>query len=224
MANIRVDLDYTIKDGSEIVFRSPVDCSAITGLIVYYVAEDGTAAFKEFVLADAHGHNVGDIDHLFAENVVVKVILDVTVGMAYVQNADTNAYIERTFIKTVNSVSPDENGNVKIENDDKLCIIDATDGWDSIDMTYAEIQEAYAAGKILVLSIEGFQLDLVSADNGFVFERHYMEGTKLVTERYSLSDGMILHNPRAIVLDVPTDDHINELIDTALGVIENGTY
>ena len=114
MANIRVDLNETIKDGSEIVFRSPADCSAITGLIVYYAAEDGTAASKEFVLADAHGHNVGDIDHLFAENVVVKVILDVTHGMAYVQNADTNAYIERTFIKTVNGVEPDENGNVSV--------------------------------------------------------------------------------------------------------------
>ena len=75
MANIRVDLNETIKDGSAIMFRSPVDCSAITGLIVYY---DNASASKEFVLADAHGHNVGDIDHLFTENVVVKVILDVT--------------------------------------------------------------------------------------------------------------------------------------------------
>ena len=114
MANIRVDVNGTIKDGSEIVFRSPVDCSAITGLVVYYTAEDGAAASKEFVLADAHGHNVGDIDHLFAENVVVKVILDVTAGMAYVQNADTNAYIERTFVKTVNGKAPDKNGNVEV--------------------------------------------------------------------------------------------------------------
>ena len=38
MANIRVDVNYAIKDGSEIVFRSPVDCSAITGLVVYYAA------------------------------------------------------------------------------------------------------------------------------------------------------------------------------------------
>lgn len=102
--NIRVDLNYTIKDGSEIVFRSPVDCSAITGLVVYYVAEDGSAASREFVLTDAHGNDVGDIDHLFSENVVVKVILDVTAGKAYVQNADTNAYIERTFIKKAGGI------------------------------------------------------------------------------------------------------------------------
>lgn len=94
MSNIRVDVRYTIKDGSELKFRSPVDCSAITGLIVYYPGEDGNTTSKVFALADAHGNNVGNIDHLFAENVVVKVILDVTTSMAFVQNADTNAYLE----------------------------------------------------------------------------------------------------------------------------------
>ena len=97
MANIRVDLGYTIKDGAEIVFRSPVDCSEITGLIVYYLGEDENTPSKVFSLADAHGNNVGDIPHLFAENAVVKVILDVTAGMAFVQNADTNAYLEGRF-------------------------------------------------------------------------------------------------------------------------------
>lgn len=104
MANIRVDVNYTIKDGSEIVFRSPVDCTAITGLIVYYQAEDGNTTSKEFALADAHGNNVGDVPHLFAENVVVKVILDVTSGMAFVQNADTNAYLEGRFAELEKSV------------------------------------------------------------------------------------------------------------------------
>lgn len=94
MPKIRVDIDYSIKDGTEIKFRSPVDCSQITGLIVYYLGANGNTVSKEFVLADAHGNNVGDINHLFAANVVVKVILDVTKGMAFVQNADTNAYLE----------------------------------------------------------------------------------------------------------------------------------
>lgn len=94
MANIRVDVEYTIIDGSEVVFRSPVDCSAITGLKVYYPNSEGVTASKVFTLSDAHGNNVGEIDHLFAEDVVVKVILDVTKSMAFVQNADTNAYLE----------------------------------------------------------------------------------------------------------------------------------
>ena len=99
--NIRVDLNTPIKDGTEVVFRSPVDCSQITGLIVYYNGES-----KEFALADAHGNNVGDIDHLFAENVVVKVILDVTTSMAFVQNADTNAYLEWRFKDTIDKCCP----------------------------------------------------------------------------------------------------------------------
>ena len=94
MSNIIIDVGYSIKDGTEIKFRSPVDCSAITGLIVYYPGTDGNITSKVFTLADANGNNVGDIDHLFAEDVVVKVILDVTKGMAFVQNADTNAYLE----------------------------------------------------------------------------------------------------------------------------------
>ena len=97
MSNIRVDVSYTIQDGSELVFRSPVDCSAITGMLVYYPGSDGNITSKVFAFADAHGNNVGDIDHLFAENVVVKVILDVTTGMAFVQNADTNAYLEKAL-------------------------------------------------------------------------------------------------------------------------------
>ena len=94
--NIRVNLTTPIRDGTEVLFRSPVDCSQVTGLIVYY-KENGSTLSKEFAFADAHGNNVGDIDHLFAENVVVKVILDVTHAMAFVQNADTNAYLEGRF-------------------------------------------------------------------------------------------------------------------------------
>lgn len=102
--NIRVDLNYPIQDGTEVVFRSPVDCSQITGLKVYYL-ENGITTSKEFALADAHGNNVGDIDHLFAENVAVKVILDVTNGMAFVQNADTNAYLEGRFAEITDSAN-----------------------------------------------------------------------------------------------------------------------
>ena len=99
--NIRVDLTTPIRDGMEVVFRSPVDCSQVTGLKVYYLGES-----KEFAFADAHGNNVGDIDHLFAENVVVKVILDVAHGMAFVQNADTNAYLEGRFVDIIDKLCP----------------------------------------------------------------------------------------------------------------------
>ena len=96
--NIIVDLNYPIKDGTEVVFRSPVDCSQVKGLLVNY--QDNGPCTKEFALADANGNNVGKISHLFAEDVPVKVILDVTKkSMAFVQNADTNAYLEGRFAK-----------------------------------------------------------------------------------------------------------------------------
>lgn len=93
MANIRIDLATTIIDGQGVTFRSPVDCSQITGLIVYY-PENGVQTSREFQFTDAHGNNVGDVDHLFAENVLVKVLLDMKLNRAYVQNADTNSYLE----------------------------------------------------------------------------------------------------------------------------------
>lgn len=94
--NIIVDLNYPIKDGTEVVFRSPVDCSQVKGLLVNY--QDNGPCTKEFALADANGNNVGKISHLFGEDVPVKVILDVTKkSMAFVQNADTNAYLEGRF-------------------------------------------------------------------------------------------------------------------------------
>ena len=99
--NVRVDLNTPIKDGTEVVFRSPVDCSQVTGLKVYYLGGS-----QEFAFADAHGNNVGNIDHLFAENVAVKVILDVTHSMAFVQNADTNAYLEGRFDGIIKQVCP----------------------------------------------------------------------------------------------------------------------
>ena len=106
MSNIRVDLNTPIQDGTEVVFRSPVDCSQVTGLVVYY-----NGGSQEFMLADAHGNNVGDIDHLFAENVAVKVILDVTTGMAFVQNADTNAYLEGRFDLLADSIVCEASGS-----------------------------------------------------------------------------------------------------------------
>ena len=110
--NIRVDMNKPIRDGAEVVFRSPVDCSQITGLKVYYNGES-----KVFALADAHGNNVGDIDHLFAENVVVKVILDVVHAMAYVQNADTNAYLEGRIngvdLTKLHNLTPEEQAMVR---------------------------------------------------------------------------------------------------------------
>lgn len=95
MANIRLDLDSPIYDGQALTFKSPVDCSSITGLIVYYLDSESTSS-QVFQFADAHGNNIGDLD-LFASDSIVKIILDTEHSLAFVQNADTNAYLEGKF-------------------------------------------------------------------------------------------------------------------------------
>lgn len=100
MSNIRIDLEATVLNGQALTFKAPAHCSEITGLIVYYPEGDTTTS-KTFRFADAHGNDVGSVD-LFAEDVLVKVVLDTELSRAYVQNADTNAYLEAQLAQKVN--------------------------------------------------------------------------------------------------------------------------
>ena len=66
---------------------------------------------KDFAFADANGNDIGEVDNLFAQNAIVKVILDFDsdldgegTGAAFVQNADTNAYLEERFNAMHNEV------------------------------------------------------------------------------------------------------------------------
>ena len=89
MVTIKVDLSHEIIDGQPITFVAPCDCTAVTGLNVCYPEGE-----KEFVFKDAHGHDLTGIGNLFASGAYVKAILDTKNGYAYLQNADTNAYLE----------------------------------------------------------------------------------------------------------------------------------
>lgn len=102
MANVKVTLDYQINDGMSLTFKAPCDCTAVTGLIVYYpsLTEDAsTSTSKTFTFKDAHGNNLASVGNLFTTGAYVKVILDTTNNSAYIQNADTNSYIENTMAK-----------------------------------------------------------------------------------------------------------------------------
>lgn len=97
MSKIRIDLSATIINGQSLTFKAPADCSQITGLVVYY-PEGDTTATKNFKFVDAHGVDVGSgIISLFAKNALVKVVLETDTGKAYIQNADTNDYLEDKF-------------------------------------------------------------------------------------------------------------------------------
>ena len=92
--NVRVDLQETIRDGMEVVFKAPCNYAEVEGLILYYPTDAGTES-QVFAFADAHANDLADLDVLFAKDAVVKVILDLSANMAFIQNADTNAYLER---------------------------------------------------------------------------------------------------------------------------------
>lgn len=94
--NVRVDLNYPIYDGAEIVFKAPCGAASVTGLVVYYPSITGMVS-SVFSFADAHANDLKDLDELFAAGAVVKVILDTETSMAFVQNAATNGYIEGKF-------------------------------------------------------------------------------------------------------------------------------
>ena len=78
-------------------FKAPCDCNAVAGLKVYFPNDQGVATNQVFLFADAHGNNLTGIGHLFTTGAIVKVILHVDEGKAYIQNADTNAYLEGKF-------------------------------------------------------------------------------------------------------------------------------
>ena len=98
MAQIRIDLNEPLLNGMDIKFQAPCDCTGITGLIVFYPnGDDDSYDNKTFVFKDAHGNVLTGIGNLFVRGSIVKVIVDTVDGIAYLQNADTNGYLEGKF-------------------------------------------------------------------------------------------------------------------------------
>jgi hypothetical protein len=120
MAQIRIDLAEPLLDGMDIKFKAPCDCTAVTGMVVYYPSADETIADKSFVFKDTHGNVLTGQGNLFMKNTYVKVIVDTTNGIAYIQNADTNGYLESrlaakmdaSFDTASRALISDKNGKV----------------------------------------------------------------------------------------------------------------
>jgi len=92
MAKVKVTSKCAIYDGMIMTFKSPCDCTVVDGINVYFQNEKQTFFFR-----DAHGNDVSEIDDLFKIDTYVTVSLDTTNGYAYLQNADTNAYLEEAL-------------------------------------------------------------------------------------------------------------------------------
>jgi hypothetical protein len=96
MANIKIELGHPIIEGMPLSFRAPCNCTEVNGIKVSYPDGEGTA-FIVFSFADAHGNDLSGLGNLFAANAMVRVVLDPSNAKAYIQNADTNAYLEGRF-------------------------------------------------------------------------------------------------------------------------------
>lgn len=89
----------------------------------------------------------------------------------------------------------------------------------TVTSTADEILMAYCLSKNVFLVVDNNAVPFTSfSENPAIalFERVVDDGI----ERF-LVVADIVHKQK---IPIPTDDHINELIDTKLGVIENGTY
>ena len=107
MARIKVQLNHEIIDGQPITFVAPCDCSDTEGLRVRY-----PGGVKDFIFKDSHGNDLSGIGELFLSGAYVRVLVNTVNGYAYIQNADTNKYIEDTFLKKDASVAYiDKNDN-----------------------------------------------------------------------------------------------------------------
>lgn len=110
MATINVYLNEPLRDGMEVKFRAPCDCTAVTDLTLHYPNNDGTTAKMTAVLMDTHGNRLRGVGNLFLQGAYVKVLVDTTNGVAYPQNADTNGYLEGKFDELLALHRDDGNG------------------------------------------------------------------------------------------------------------------
>lgn len=94
MANIKITVEGSLMDGHRITFKAPCHCSQAEKLEVLYI-EDNTQKSKVFTMRDSQCKDLTGMDNLFAEGAYVDIVLDTTNSVAYLQNANTNAYLEK---------------------------------------------------------------------------------------------------------------------------------
>ena len=165
---IEVSVDHFIEDGSEIKFRAPNDCTAVTRLRVHYQDENNEEISNIFAFADANGNDISEVNNLFAKDAVVKVVIDLPVsltdriiktkangeiaykslqelglhGVAFVQNADTNQYLEDKFDAVDSRFE-------SVVNSIDVTVSNATQDMVKIS------QDPANAGKVLTINAEG---------------------------------------------------------------------
>lgn len=105
MANIKIIVEGPLMDGHKVTFKAPCECFEVEKLNVFYV-KDNAQVSRLFTMKDTHGNDLTGIGNLFTEGAYVHAILDTTNGFAYIQNADTNGYIEQRLVDINGMIQP----------------------------------------------------------------------------------------------------------------------
>lgn len=103
MAKVRVSINSVLMDGMTVKFKAPCNCSDVDGMKVTYITRDDSGYSEHnvnFTFRDAAGNDLTNIGNLFATGSVVCAILDTEKKYAYLQNANTNGYLEKKFSKS----------------------------------------------------------------------------------------------------------------------------
>lgn len=104
MANVKIIVNGPLVDGHRVTFKAPCTCKQIEYLDVRYISGN-TQESRLFTMKDSHGNDITGIGNLFEEGAYVHAILDTQKKFAYLQNADTNGYLERRLNYSTYSVS-----------------------------------------------------------------------------------------------------------------------
>lgn len=88
---IRLDVNHPLEDGMDIIFDAPCNCPEVAGLAIFHNNTRSVFTFR-----DAHKNDLSELPS-FTAGARIKVNLDTVNGYAYLQNADTNAYLEMMF-------------------------------------------------------------------------------------------------------------------------------
>ena len=86
MGKIKVNLNYPLANGKQISFYTPCESEDTQGLIINDV---------EYALVDADGASVVDTPNLWNRGALMSVIVDTVNMRAYIQNANSNSYLEK---------------------------------------------------------------------------------------------------------------------------------
>lgn len=98
MSKIKLILPDSPVTGQQISFIAPCNSDTTTCFTINDV---------DYIICDAAGNNLAGVAGMWVTNAFVSVIVDVDSAKAYIQNANTNKYIEEKFDAVPAKVSDD---------------------------------------------------------------------------------------------------------------------